>query len=155
MPTTTFKVAGPGDEVSVMFSRMKDAVGAKADDRAQVGISGAREANNFTTHTVPLRCKHEECGEKVAEQMSASVARRRSRRQLPIRSWTSQSQRVDSWGKPYIHPGEGDKRKQCCTCGWQWRGYCVGAACAMVAMMQWRTWTGIGLTRFWGGSFFL
>jgi hypothetical protein len=51
------KVAGNGGrEVSVMFSRVKDTV-AKADDRAQLGISGAREANIFTTHMVLLHRK--------------------------------------------------------------------------------------------------
>jgi hypothetical protein len=63
MPTPTVKVAGNGGrEVSVMFSRVKDTVAAKADDRAQLGIAGASEANNFTTHTVLLRRKRE-CGE--------------------------------------------------------------------------------------------
>jgi hypothetical protein len=46
MPTTTVKVAGN-----------------KADDRAQLGIAGAREVNNFTTHTVLLLRRKHECGE--------------------------------------------------------------------------------------------
>jgi hypothetical protein len=64
MPTpSTVKVAGNGGrEVSVMFSRVKDMV-AKADDRAQLGIAGAREANNFTTHIILLRRRKCECGE--------------------------------------------------------------------------------------------
>jgi hypothetical protein len=54
MPTV--KVAGNGGrEVSVMFARVKATVSRKADHRAQLGISGAREANNFTTHTVLWR----------------------------------------------------------------------------------------------------
>jgi hypothetical protein len=58
------KVAGNvSPEVSVMFSRMKDTV-AKADDRAQLGIFGAREANTFTTHTVLLLRHKRECGER-------------------------------------------------------------------------------------------
>jgi hypothetical protein len=57
--TPTVKVVGNGGrEISVMFTGVKDTV-TKADDRAQLGISGAREANNFTTHTVLMRRKRE------------------------------------------------------------------------------------------------
>jgi hypothetical protein len=53
-----------------MFLRVKDAV-AKADDRAKLGIAGAREANNFTTHTVLLHHKHQ-CGESGGTDVGIS-----------------------------------------------------------------------------------
>jgi hypothetical protein len=128
MPTTTVKVAGNrGLEVSVMFSRMKDAV-AKADDRAQLlGIAGAREANNFTTHTILLHRKPE-CGKSAGGTDVGISSKENVKAMMPIRSWMSQSRKgVDSprWGKPCIHPGEGDRRKRCCCTCWQWQGYWV------------------------------
>jgi hypothetical protein len=99
-----------------MFLRVKDAV-AKPDDRAQLGIAGAREANNFTTHTIFLRVVNVSVA-KVVERMLASVARRRSRRRLPIQSWMSQSRKglggncVFTWVKEIVesdaaHVGNG------------------------------------------------
>ena len=57
MPFSVVKVASKGcGEVGVVESGMKDAV-AEADNGAQLRVSGAREANDFTTHTVFLRCE--------------------------------------------------------------------------------------------------
>jgi hypothetical protein len=72
MPTTMVIVAcNGGREVSMMLSRVKDAV-AKADDSSHIWISRAsREANNFTTYT-DLLCRKHEGGESGGSDVSIS-----------------------------------------------------------------------------------
>jgi hypothetical protein len=61
IPATTGKVACKGGrEVSIMGASVQYAI-AQADDRAQLGISRAREANNFPTDSV-LLCRERESG---------------------------------------------------------------------------------------------
>jgi hypothetical protein len=57
MPTPTVKIAGNGGrEVCVVCSGVQDTV-SEADNGAHLRISGAREAKDFTPHTVLLRRK--------------------------------------------------------------------------------------------------
>jgi hypothetical protein len=153
MPTTMVKVAGNwGREVSVMLSRMKNAVANKAEDRAQLGISGAREAKNFTTHTVLLRHKLE-CGESGGpdvgisskEKVEAMIADPKYDVTKPKGGGLAGGNRVFTRAKEIL-----EESAMLHSMSAMARLPGVGAACA-TAMMRRRTWTGIGLTRFRGG----
>jgi hypothetical protein len=109
-----------------MLSRVKDTV-TKDDDRAQLGISRAREANNFTTHTVLLRRKCE-CGERGGTDVGISSKEKVEAAITDPKLDVTEAKGGGLAGgnrvftRACIHPGEGDRRKRCCTCR-QWQGY--------------------------------